>query len=93
MLYFKSVFASEHTTPQNHGKFRKNIYMKFCFIVKFLLQINANYYWLQQTIIVRRNSLNHKQFTYQPDAPAMRANPSSHCASISYASSSLSRPE
>ncbi len=86
MLYFKSVFASEHITPQNHGKFRKNIYMLLSFNVKIMLQINANYYWLKQTIMVRHNSLNHKQFPYQPDAPAMRANPSSHCASISYAS-------
>ena len=38
MLYFKSILTSEHNTPQNHGKFRKNIYMKFNFTVKFLLQ-------------------------------------------------------
>lgn len=38
MLYFKSVFASEHTTPQNHGKFRKNIYMQLSFNVKNMLQ-------------------------------------------------------
>ena len=39
MLYFKSVFASEHITPQNHGKFRKNIYMLLSFNVKIMLQI------------------------------------------------------
>ena len=38
MLYFKSILTLEHTTPQNHGKFRKNIYTKLSFIVKFLLQ-------------------------------------------------------
>ena len=38
MLYFKSILSAEHTTPQNHGKFRKNIYMKLYFNVKILLQ-------------------------------------------------------
>ena len=38
MLYFKSILTSEHTTPQNHGKFRKNIYTNSYFSVKILLQ-------------------------------------------------------
>ena len=43
MLYFKSILSSEHTTPQNHGKFRKNIYTKLHFNVKILLQKHRFY--------------------------------------------------
>ena len=51
MLYFKSVLMSEHITPQNHGKFRKNIYTPPRFNVKIMLQKYVNYYWLQINIL------------------------------------------
>ena len=38
MLYFMSILMMEHTSPLKLRKFRKNIYTKFHFNVKFLLQ-------------------------------------------------------
>ncbi len=42
---------SEHITPQNHGKFRKNIHTPPRFNVKIMLQKYVNYYWLQINIL------------------------------------------